>query len=160
MARGRVALFHGGKPYVPSSKLRRELLKETHDTKWAGHPGEERILALLTRSFQWPKMKEDVQASIKTFHVFQVDNIERKKEVGLLQPLPIPKRPWQCMPMDFISGFLKVDGFKSALLVVDRFSKYSVFMPILSECLDEEASRIFFNNVVKHFGMPKNIVSD
>ena len=43
--------FIGGKLYVPSSKLRLELLKETHDTKWAGHPGEERTLALLSRSF-------------------------------------------------------------------------------------------------------------
>ena len=43
--------FIGGKLYVLSSKLRRELLKETHDTKWAGHPGEERTLALLSRSF-------------------------------------------------------------------------------------------------------------
>ena len=101
-----------------------------------------------------------MQAYVKTCHVFQVDKIERKKEAGLLQPLPIPERPWQCIPMDFISGFLKVDGFKFALLVVDRFSKYFVFMPVLSECLDEEAARIFFNNVVKHFGMPENILSD
>ena len=43
--------FRGGKLYVPSSKLRQELLKETHDTKWAGHPGEERTLALLALSF-------------------------------------------------------------------------------------------------------------
>ena len=43
--------FTGGKLYVPSIKLRRELLKETHDTKWTGHPGEERTLALLSRSF-------------------------------------------------------------------------------------------------------------
>ena len=28
---------------MPSSKLRQELLKETHDTKWVCHPGEERI---------------------------------------------------------------------------------------------------------------------
>ena len=42
------------------AKLRRELLKETHDTKWVGHLGEERTLVLLAWSFQWPKMKEDV----------------------------------------------------------------------------------------------------
>ena len=52
--------FMGSKLYVPSSKLRRELLKETHDTKWAGHTGKERTLALLSQSFHWPKMKEDV----------------------------------------------------------------------------------------------------
>ena len=76
--------FIGGKLYVPSSKLRRELLKETHDIKWAGHPREVRTLALLARSFHWPKMKEDVQAYVKTCHVFQVDKIEQKKETGLL----------------------------------------------------------------------------
>ena len=51
--------FMGGKLYVSSSKLRHELLKETHDTKWAGHLGEERTLELLARSFHWPKIKED-----------------------------------------------------------------------------------------------------
>ena len=69
---------------MPSSKLRQELLKETHDTRWAGHLGEERTLALLARSFHWPKMKEDVQAYVKTCHVCQVDKIEWKKEAGLL----------------------------------------------------------------------------
>ena len=32
----------GGRLYVPAGQLRKELLRETHDTKWAGHPGEER----------------------------------------------------------------------------------------------------------------------
>ena len=62
--------------------------------------------------------------------------------------------------MDFINGFLKVEGFGSVLVVVDRFSKYAVFIPASGECPAEEATRIFFSNVVKHFGMPENIVSD
>ena len=82
-----------GKLYFPSNKLRRELLKETLDTKRAGHPREERALALLARSFHWPKMNEHVQAYVKTCHVCQVDKIERKNEAGLLQPLFIPERP-------------------------------------------------------------------
>ena len=62
--------------------------------------------------------------------------------------------------MDFINGFPKVEGFRLVLLVVDRFSKYVVFIPATGECPAEEAARIFFSNVVKHFGMPKDIVSD
>ena len=77
---------------MPSSKLIQELLKEIHDTKWAGHLEEERTLALLARSFHWSKMKEDVQAYVKTCHVCQVDKTKRKKKAGLLQPLPIPER--------------------------------------------------------------------
>ena len=101
-----------------------------------------------------------MQAYVKTCHVCQVDKTERKKEAGLLQPLSIPEKPWQCVSMDFISGFPKVEGFESVLVVVDRFSKYVVFIPAPSECPADEAARIFFSNVVKHFGMPEDIVSD
>ena len=31
----------GGKMFVPSGKIHRELLKETHDPQWAGHPSKE-----------------------------------------------------------------------------------------------------------------------
>ena len=44
--------------------------------------------------------------------------------------------------------------------MVDRFSKYTVFIPTPSECPFEEVARIFFSNVVKHFGMLEDIVGD
>ena len=62
--------------------------------------------------------------------------------------------------MDYISGFPKVEGLGSILVMVDRSSKYFVFTPTLSECPAKEAAWIFFSNVVKHFGMLEDIVSD
>ena len=44
--------------------------------------------------------------------------------------------------------------------MVDRFSKYSVFMAASEACLAKEAINLFFSHVVKHFGSPKDIVSD
>ena len=44
-------MFKGGRLYVPMGRLRKELLKETHDAKWAGHPREERTMVLLSRSY-------------------------------------------------------------------------------------------------------------
>ena len=64
--------------------MRRELLQETHDAKWASHSGEERTLALLAKSDYWPKMGEDVQTYVKSCLVCQMDKTERKKAVGLL----------------------------------------------------------------------------
>ena len=61
--------FTRGKLYVPSRKLRRELLKETCGIKWVGHLGEERALVLLALSFHWPNIKKDVQAYVKTCYV-------------------------------------------------------------------------------------------
>ena len=44
--------------------------------------------------------------------------------------------------------------------MVDRFSKYLVFMASLEACRAEEVAKNFFSHVVKHFGLPKDIVSD
>ena len=73
---------------------------------------------------------------------------------------PIPERPWDNISMDFITGFPKVRDFKSVFVVVDRFSKYAVFIPAPDACLAEETIKLFFSNVVKHFGLSKDIVSD
>ena len=73
-----------GRWYVPAGGLRKDLLWETHDVKWAGHLGEERTVALLARSYYWPKMGEDVQAYVKSCLVCQLDKTERKKAAGWL----------------------------------------------------------------------------
>ena len=44
--------------------------------------------------------------------------------------------------------------------MVDMFFKYFVFIRAPYECPTKEATRIFFGNVVKFFGMHEDIVSD
>ena len=107
----------GSRLYVPSGAgLRRELMRETHDPVWAGHPGVERMLALLGRSYFWPKMSEDVEGFVRTCLVCQLDKTDRRAEAGLLQPLPVPDKPWQSISMDFIVGFPLVNGMRSILV--------------------------------------------
>ena len=62
--------------------------------------------------------------------------------------------------MDFITGFPKVHDFKFIFVIVDRFSMHSMFRLAPNACPAEEATRLFFNHVVKHFGLPRDIVSD
>lgn len=45
-------------------------------------------------------------------------------------------------------------------MVVDKFSKNVVFTLAPHECPTEKATRLFFSNVVKYFGILKDIVSD
>ena len=82
------------------------------------------MFVLLSRVYFWPKMEDDIEAYIKTCHVCQVDKTECKKEAGLLQPLPVPKRPWLSVSMDFISGFPKVDGKASIMVVFQNILFY------------------------------------
>jgi len=80
-------------------------------------------------------MEQEVKAYIKSSMFCQLDKTERRKEVGLLQSLPTPQRPWQSASMDFISGFPSANGCKSIIVVVDHFSKYPVFVAAPGACL-------------------------
>ena len=62
--------------------------------------------------------------------------------------------------MVFITGFPKVCDCCSIFVIVDQFSKYATFVPTLDVCPVEEAANLFFSNVVKDFGLPKDILSD
>ncbi|KAG6515906.1 hypothetical protein ZIOFF_026344 [Zingiber officinale] len=158
---GKLVQQGGGGVFVPAAGgLRKELLKETHDPLWAGHPGVERMLALLARSYIWPKMENDVEAYVKTCLVCQQDKTERKKEAGLLQSLPIPEKPWVFVSMDFISGFPKVDDMSSIMVVVGKFSKYAIFIAAPSACPSDVDAELFYRHVVKFFDLPNDIVSD
>ena len=44
--------------------------------------------------------------------------------------------------------------------MVDRFLKYLVFMAAPEACPAKEVVNFFFIHVVKHFGLPKDIISD
>ncbi|RVW72817.1 Transposon Ty3-I Gag-Pol polyprotein [Vitis vinifera] len=94
-----------------------------------------RMLHMAGRSSKRPKKgtiagNSRCKAYVKSCLVCQMDKTERKKAAGLLQPLPIPEKPWENISMDFITGFPK------------------------------KAAKLFFSNVVKHFGLPRDIVSD
>ncbi|KAK4382366.1 hypothetical protein Sango_2878300 [Sesamum angolense] len=147
-----------GQVFVPMGTLRRRLLRETHDLQWDGHPGIDRMVALLARRYYWPRMEEDVEAYVRTCLVCQLDKVERKEEAGLLQPLSIPEVPWQSVLMDFISGFLKVNGMAFVLAVVDHFFKYGIFIAAPHACPAETAAELLFKNVTKYFGVPKDIL--
>ncbi|CAA0814075.1 Unknown protein [Striga hermonthica] len=150
----------GRRMYISSGGMKRELLKDYHDSQWAGHPGVERMYALMMRKFYWPKMLDDVESYVRTCLVCQQDKTEKKKEAGLLQPLPIPDKPFQSLSLDFIGGFPKVKAIASVLVIMDRFSKYGIFIAAPGACSADLAAELVFKHVVKYFGMPDDIVSD
>ncbi|KAF7821658.1 Transposon Ty3-I Gag-Pol polyprotein [Senna tora] len=57
-----VLVTKGSQTYIPKWQgLRREIIKECHDSKWAGHPGVRRTLALVERAYYWPQMRDDIE---------------------------------------------------------------------------------------------------
>ena len=127
---------------------------------WAGHPGWQRTHALLKQGYYWPQMRDDVEEYTRTCLICQQDKVERRRTPGLLEPLPVPSRPWESVSLDFITSRPKTGDLTGILVIIDRFSKYATFVPVSKYCSAEETARLFFRNVVKYWGVPQNIVSD
>ncbi|KAA0054053.1 reverse transcriptase [Cucumis melo var. makuwa] len=103
-------------------------------------------------------LKEEIVYT-KTCLICQQDKVE-VKVVGLLEPLPIPTRPWESVSMDFITHLPKVGDFEAILVIIDHFSKYVTFIPTTKQCSVEMTAQLFFKHVVKLWGVPTSIVSD
>jgi hypothetical protein len=62
--------------------------------------------------------------------------------------------------MDFIEGLPLSNGYSVILVVVDRFTKYSHFIPVRHPFSAASIASLFFDNIVKLHGVPKSIVSN
>lgn len=133
------------------------MIKDGHDAVWAGHPGQKCTMALLESSYYWLHMKDDIEVYVRAC---LVDEVEEKVPGGLLEPLPVEERPCDNITMDFITCLPNSEGFVTIMVVVDRFLKYIIFTATTANFKAEEATHLFLRDVVKYWGVPKNIISN
>jgi transposase InsO family protein len=141
--------------------LRQEILSRYHDGPLAGHPGSTRMLELLRRTFWWPSMARDVERYVQRCVDCQRNKPQSGRTPGRLQPLPVPAAPWDSVSLDFVVALPKTEGgYDSVLVLVDRLTKMVHLVPTTTSCTAENTARLFFDNVVRLHGVPKNVVSD
>ena len=95
-------------------------------------------------------MRDDIELYVKTCLVCQQDKVEQQQPAGLLEPFPIPEKPWESISMDFITCLPNSEGCGNIMVVVDQFSKYGVFIPVPTKFTAKDAARLFFKHVVKY----------
>ena len=98
-------LLYGLAVYIPPSEaVRMELLRIHHDDPYAGHFGIEKTTNLLRRKYYWKELPRDVRDYVETCDVCQHTKVPRHRPYGELASLPVPRRPWDSISMDFIVG--------------------------------------------------------
>jgi hypothetical protein len=137
-----------------------KILEEYHNAPIGGHAGVVRTLARIKAQFYWPKMKEDIKKYVLQCIICQQAKSINVVPAGLLQPLPIPNHVWEDVAMDFITGMPSSRGFTVIMVVIDRLTKYSHFVPQKSDYSSKSVAEAFMEHVVRLHGMPKSIVSD
>lgn len=79
---------------------------------------------------------------------------------GHLHPLPIPRRPWSHIALDFITGLPESEGNTVVLTVVDRFSKSVHYIPLPKLPTAKETAQLLVQHVFRIHGLPTSVVSD
>ncbi|KAI2662338.1 Transposon Tf2-6 polyprotein [Labeo rohita] len=145
--------------YVPLA-LRPRVLAEVHNTPSSGHPRIEVTLQLLGNRFWWPGQRADAIQYIRRCTVCNISKVPHRLPAGLLQPLPVPQRPWSHIAIDFVTDLPPSNGYTTILSIIDRFSKACRFIPLAKLPMAMETAELLCNWVFRLYGLPEDIVSD
>ncbi|QRW23230.1 Retrotransposable element Tf2 protein [Rhizoctonia solani] len=153
-------LWYRGKLVVPDSEpLKERLLREFHNSPLAGHPGQQRTLELISRSYWWPGMKSSAKEWVKCCPVCQANQRAHAPTISL-KPLEVPPYPFHTISYDFITGFPKSQGHDAILVIINSFSKFGHFIPTSKKVTLKGLADLFVNHVWKLHGLPIKTVSD
>ncbi|KAN0044715.1 hypothetical protein ACTA71_006234 [Dictyostelium dimigraforme] len=144
---------------VMDKDIIRLILEEAHNTIYSGHSSKNKMVNKLRSNYFFPKFIQTVARFADACMECQKNRIIRAKN-GLLNPLPIPSRPWNDISMDFLCLPKSNSGKDNAMVVVCRLSKMCKIIPCTKELKADEAARLFWDNIVCNFGLPATIISD
>jgi hypothetical protein len=154
-------IFYKDRIYlVPESTLKGKILKVCHDSPTTGHQGYFKTYRQIRERFSWKGLKDDVLKHIRECTTCQQNKSEQTHPAGLLQPLPIPEQKWESISMDFITGLPRVQGKDCIFVVVDRLTKFAHFFAIPTDYKAIQVAELFFREVFRLHGLPRQIVSD
>jgi hypothetical protein len=147
---------------VPNNyDLRQYIISHCHDRAYSGHRGFLPTKHLVAKHFYWFGLDKDVNDYVKSCDTCQRVKPLTGKPHGVLQPLPIPTRRGGSISLDQIVA-LPLTGrrFDAILVVVDRFTKYTHFIPCKTSDTAKTLAALLFQRVLCHTGLPDDIVSD
>ena len=145
--------------FVPEH-LRSQVIQWAHNSHLACHPGSHRTCHLLTQRFWWPSLRKDAREFVRACPTCNQNKSSSRPPAGLLQPLPVPSRPWSHISLDFVTGLPPSEGKTVILTVVDRFSKMAHFIPLPKLPSARETAQAVLDSVFRLHGLPRDIVSD
>jgi len=154
-----------GKYKVPTHK-ETQCIQDHHDGPENGHPGIARTTEHIRRNFVFPNMKQKVADYIKKCSSCHKNKASRHAKFGNLQFRKPPGRPWDEVTMDFIVKLPKSRDavtnltYDSILVMVDRLTKYSHFVPCNETITAEQLGCLVLDRLVRYHGVLTTFITD
>lgn len=145
------------KCWVVPNTVRWRMVRSYHDEK--GHFGEEKVLAMMSEMFWFPKMRKYVRAYIAACPKCAYFKVKQGKPEGFLNPIPKTPVPFHTVHIDHLGPFPRsAKGNEHILAIICGFSKFLLAKPVKSTnappviTMLEEMSSVF--------GLPSRIITD
>ena len=141
-------LYLNDKQCVPSGNTKKTILNDNHESLLGAHRGYKKKLSLISRYFYWPNMKKELKEYVDSCQRCQEAKSRNQKQLRLLRPFPPPTRKWEEIAMDFIFELPRTKDNKTGIMVVvDKLSKRTHFIPIESKHNAERTADTFYREI-------------
>jgi hypothetical protein len=111
--------------------------------------------------FWWKSLAGDVAKFVSTCVACQRNKARRHKPYGLLQPLPVPEKPWHTVTFDFIVKLPKTSrGNDSICVFVDKLTKLVHFVACKEEVSAKEFAELYVDHVFRLHGLSREFITD
>ena len=145
---------------IPTA-MRSDLLSILHDDPIGGHVGSRKMFAIAALRFYWPEMRSHIRAFVSTCDLCQRNKPYNANTRGIPTPLPIPKRRFDVVALDIVSGFPKdKHGNDAAVVFTDRLTKRAWVEACSKDVTARDLSLIFMRTVFRSQGLPSTLLSD
>jgi len=153
--------WNGNHRLVVPSTLRVEIMSEIHNTiTEAAHGGYAKTYNRIAAIYYWPRMSRDIKKYVGTCDICQKAKPRRHAPVGMLQPIPIPSQPFEVVSMDFIPELPVSNGYDNVLVIVDKLTKYALFILTTTTITEKGTAELFFHHIITQYGIPRQVISD
>ena len=116
---------------VGMRRVREILIHHTHLI--LAHLGYRKTLDALRAKVWWPEMVRDAEAYCKTCGICATTKSVPAKPMGMLRPLPVPRRPWQYIALDFVGPLPllrnRLGEFNMICVIIDQLTSMVHLVP-------------------------------
>ncbi|GKD59223.1 putative reverse transcriptase domain-containing protein, partial [Tanacetum coccineum] len=155
-------LCFNGRSWLPCyGNLRTVIMHESHKSKYSIHPGSDKMYQDMKKLYWWPNMKADIATYVSKCLTCAKVKEKHQRPSGLLVQPDIPQWKWYNITMDFVMKLSKSSqGYDTIWVIVDRLTKFEIFVSIRETDPLEKLARMYLKEVVTRHGIPVSIICD
>ena len=116
-------LYYKNKLAVPKNEYIK-LIRNIHEAKKVGHSGTDKTVFAVKKNYIFPRLRSVIKRFVRNCYECKKTKAKRDRPQRLLQPLPIPKRAWKDISVDFVVSLPQNSERDNAIMIIiNRLTK-------------------------------------